>query len=90
MDSLVNAMDNTKSALIGVSSTDMSTRDPNVVVDNRDLESTATDPPPLASAFVNLNKWQATRTFWRATLCCFFAGFCVLMEGYQASLSGMS
>ncbi|RSH79596.1 uncharacterized protein EHS24_009246 [Apiotrichum porosum] len=81
-------MDNTKSALIGVSSTDMSTRDPNVVVDNRDLESTATDPPPLASAFVNLNKWQATRTFWRATLCCFFAGFCVLMEGYQASLSG--
>ncbi|KAL1404868.1 hypothetical protein Q8F55_008479 [Vanrija albida] len=44
--------------------------------------------PPIQSAFVNLTRGQAVRTFWYATMCCFFAGVCVLMEGYQSSTAG--
>ncbi|KAL1410692.1 hypothetical protein Q8F55_001634 [Vanrija albida] len=43
---------------------------------------------PLASEFLHLSRWQATKVFWRATMCCFFAGVCVLMEGYQGSVAG--
>ncbi|WOO81685.1 MFS transporter fmqE [Vanrija pseudolonga] len=47
-----------------------------------------TDTKVIASEFLHLSRWQTTKTFWRATLCCFFGGVCVLMEGYQGSITG--
>ncbi|KAL1407893.1 hypothetical protein Q8F55_007329 [Vanrija albida] len=43
---------------------------------------------PIVSEFLHLSRWQTTKTFWHATLCCFFGGVCVLMEGYQGSITG--
>lgn len=59
------------------------------LVDIEDKDKERSNQNDLASAFVDLTRWQATRTFWRATSCCFLAGVCVLMEGYQGTLSGM-
>lgn len=58
--------------------------------DTADEELGTPDTPPIQSAFVNLSRGDAVKTFWYATMCCFFAGVCVLMEGYQSSTAGES
>ena len=46
--------------------------------------------PPPVSAFAHLTKLQAVKVFRKATMLCFFAGLCVLMEGYQGQITGKS
>ena len=42
----------------------------------------------MASAYSSLTRWESVKTFWFATMLCFFAGVCVLMEGYQGQITG--
>ena len=40
------------------------------------------------SPFDDLTKLRATGVFWRSTMMCVFAGLCILMEGYQGTVTG--
>ena len=49
------------------------------------------DTPAVGGyALDNLTRWQATRILWRPTIFCVCAGLCILMEGYQGSITGKS